>query len=283
MDKVNTEARAGKLPKFENIDGAQASFTYISLEDLIARAYGVKLYQITGPAWLHKDYKQDKLFDVVGKIPSGASKSDVPKMLQSLLAERFKLAAHWVTEERPVLALVVAKDGPKLKESTEALVPVDENSPLKPYQMRFDTPDGTVLTTVNRDGTMIQNMGTRGTITSRPITKAYTFTLDCAGVTLGELVGRLTGTFQSRGEDHVVVDMTGLKGHYDFSVVIDSPPLAPTPGADANASPASLASEPSGGSSLSSSLKQLGLKLEPSKAPMLQLIIDHVERNPTEN
>lgn len=284
LDKVNAEIRAtGKMPKFVNIDGAQASFTYVSLKSLIALAYGLKPYQVTAPAWLDKDDRQDKLFDVVGKIPNGASKSDVPKMLQSLLEERFKLAAHWGTEERPVLALIIGKDGPKLKESTEALVPVDENAPLKPNQVRGDTPDGTVLTTMNRDGTLVQNMGTRGTITQGFHADTRTGTLDCTGVTMDVLASRLTGIFQSRGENHVVVDMTGLKGHYDFSVVIDLPRLAPTQPADANASPASLALEPSGASSLNSSLKQLGLKLEPSKAPVPQLIIDHLARNPTED
>ena len=283
MDKVNAEARAGKMPKFVSIDGAQASFTYSSLKSLIAYAYTVKPYQITGPAWLDKDNREDKLFDVVGKIPSGATQSDIPKMMQSLLQDRFKLAAHWGTEERPVLALVVGTDGPKLKESTEALVPVDVNAPLAPHQMRANAPDGAILMTMSRDGTMVQNMGTRGTITSRFHADTQTTTLDCTGVTMAVLVSRLTGLFRSRGEDHIVMDMTDLKGHYDFSVAIDTPRLAPTQPADANESSAPQASEPSGGSSLSSSLKQMGLKLEPRKAPMPQLIIDHAERIPTEN
>ena len=278
MAKVNAEARAGKMPKFVNIDGAQASYSYIPLKALIAIAYRVNVYQIAGPAWLDKER-----FDIVAKMPDGASKGDVPKMLQTLLEERFKLAVHWETQERPVLALMVGKDGPKLKESPAPPVPIDENAPLKAYQAKADTPEGPVLTTINPDGSMITNMGTRGTITQRFHADTQTTTLDCSGVTMAALADRLTRIFQSRGEGKQVVDMTGLKGRYDFSVAIDTPMMAPAGGAPANASPATLASEPSGGSSLSSSVKNLGLKLEACKAPVEQFVVDHVEKTPTEN
>ena len=46
-----------------------------------------------------------------------------PKMLQSLLEERFKLVTHRTTAEHPVLALVVGKGGPRLKASAEKPVP----------------------------------------------------------------------------------------------------------------------------------------------------------------
>jgi uncharacterized protein (TIGR03435 family) len=42
-------------------------------------------------------------------------------MLQTLLAERFKLAMHSETRELPVYALVVGKSGPKIQEVTEGI------------------------------------------------------------------------------------------------------------------------------------------------------------------
>ena len=69
-------------------------------------------------------------------MPEGASKDDAPGMLVSLLEERFKLAAHRDNQEHPVLALMVGKDGPKLKESPAATEPIDENAPLKPGRSR---------------------------------------------------------------------------------------------------------------------------------------------------
>ena len=90
MAKVWAEVRAGKMPRFgAHVDAARAEYIFMSLKDLIAAAYKVKLYQITGPAWLPTER-----FDIVAKMPEGASKDDAPKMLLSLLEERFKLVAH---------------------------------------------------------------------------------------------------------------------------------------------------------------------------------------------
>jgi len=59
------------------------------------------------------------------------------------------------------------------------------------------------------------------------------------------------------------------------------PPGAPGgPGADPGKGPADVG-DPSG--SIFSSIQQLGLKLESRKAPLEFLIVDHVEKTPTEN
>jgi uncharacterized protein (TIGR03435 family) len=49
----------------------------------------VKPYQITGPDWM-----STTRFDIVAKMPEGSKKGDAPKMLQTLLEERFKLTTH---------------------------------------------------------------------------------------------------------------------------------------------------------------------------------------------
>jgi uncharacterized protein (TIGR03435 family) len=53
-------------------------------------------------------------------------------------------------------------------------------------------------------------------------------------------------------------------------------------GADAARAPADAAAEPSGGS-IFAAVQQMGLKLEARKAPIEQIVIDHVEKMPTEN
>ena len=97
-----------------------------------------------------------------------------------------------------------------------------------------------------------------------------------------------------------VVDETGLKGNYQTAVNISladllaaaraqgmnipTPPPSPgAQGAPANAPAVPEASEPSGGSSIYDSVQALGLKLEPRKATIEQLTVDHVEKTPTEN
>jgi uncharacterized protein (TIGR03435 family) len=90
----------------------------------------------------------------------------------------------------------------------------------------------------------------------------------------------------SRFVDHPVVDMTELKGNYHVALDIsqeDMRNVARSVGAalPAGAAGAETASEP--GSSILTSVQQLGLKLEARKAPLELIVIDHLEKTPTEN
>jgi uncharacterized protein (TIGR03435 family) len=294
MAKLAAAVRAGRMPRFgPHVDGALAIYTYMSLKQLIANAYGVKAYQIIGPAWL-----ATQRFDVVAKIPAGASKDDAPQMLQALLEDRFKLAAHHDTQLRPVLALVVGKHGPKLKESPPDTAPVDMNAPLKPGETRTDTPNGPVRMTRNADGSMTMNMGQRGIMTVRFDPQAHTMTLQSSRVTMSGFADMLTNMLRmGGGGGRQVVDMTGLKGNYQVAVELSLsdliaaaktrgmmiPPAASTSTERWGASPAAAASEPGGGSTVFESVNKLGLKLEPRKASVQELVIDHIEKAPTEN
>jgi uncharacterized protein (TIGR03435 family) len=296
MVKLAEQIKAGKMPRFgPHVNASQAEYTHMSLKELIAAAYTVRQYQITGPAWLATDR-----FDIVAKLPDGASKDDAPKMLQALLAERFKLAAHRDTQEHPVLALAVGKDGPKLKESTATAEPIDENAPLKPGERQMDGPSGPIRMTTNADGSITMNMGAKGTMTVRVDGQAQTMHLESSMVTMAGFADMLTmHTHIAGGGGRQVVDMTGLKGNYQVALEISlaevmamaqaahreagiSSPMPPAGGGGENNSPASAASEPIGGSSVFASVQKLGLKLEKRKAAVEQIVIDHVER-PSEN
>lgn len=95
-----------------HIDGAQVTCILLSLRDYIRAAYKVKDYQIIGPDWM-----AGARFDITAKVPEGTSQEQVNEMLKSLLASRFGMNFHRETRELPVLALVTAKGGAKLKES----------------------------------------------------------------------------------------------------------------------------------------------------------------------
>src|SRR5262245_61875245 len=82
-----------------------------SLEELIRWAYQVKKYQISGPAWLNDDAE---CFDVAAKTSPEMKDLQIRQMVQTLLAERFKLALHRETRTLPIYDLLVAKNGPKL-------------------------------------------------------------------------------------------------------------------------------------------------------------------------
>ncbi len=79
------------------------------LKFIIQRAYKLQDLQIEGPEWLATER-----FDVDAKLPEGADPQQVPAMFQAMLAERFKLAAHFVERERAGFVLTVGPSGHNL-------------------------------------------------------------------------------------------------------------------------------------------------------------------------
>jgi uncharacterized protein (TIGR03435 family) len=90
-------------------DGGSFRMSNVTLRLCITRAYEVTDPQVSGPGWLDSDK-----YDIVAKAPAGTPESQLPAMLRSLLADRFKLAVHREQKVVSVYALVVAKNGPKL-------------------------------------------------------------------------------------------------------------------------------------------------------------------------
>ncbi len=82
-----------------------------TLNNLIRSAYRLNEFQLEGgPGWA-----DSAKFTIEAKLPAGGPRDRIPEMLQSLLADRFKLKAHRVTKTHSVYELVVAKGGPKLE------------------------------------------------------------------------------------------------------------------------------------------------------------------------
>ena len=92
--------------------------TGCTLATLIRKAFDLQNYQFPGRASLGTD-----TFDVTARIPAGAAPGDVPAMLQSLLKDRFGLTYHYTEKPLRGYHLVVAKTGPKLKESVDGAQP----------------------------------------------------------------------------------------------------------------------------------------------------------------
>jgi len=276
--------RAGKKPESFRIDGSRATFTYESLKELVAYAYKVRVYQVSGPDWMLTDR-----FDIAARLPDGASRDDVPTMLQALLADRFKLAAHLETAEHPVLGLTLAKGGSKLKQSTATPVAIDPDALLTPGQIRVDSIDGPMLLTRNPNGSTTYNMGASGSFTLTIDGQNGTMRMDASGMTLKGFANMLTTLGGGNGRQ--VVDMTGLAGNYELSAEFSLADLVSNlhdQGIEVSTGPrggggGSTASDPGGDSTVSDALSKLGLKLEKSKANIQQLVVDHIEKDPTEN
>jgi uncharacterized protein (TIGR03435 family) len=172
-------------------------------------------------------------FDVIAKVPPSTSPENLKLMLQALLAERFKLVVHPDTRPMPVFALTLGKGKPKLKEA-----------------------DGTGETgcqqqQASQSTAVPNNMFSCRNMTTDDIAKSV---LPRAGAYL----------------PNPVVDMTGLKGSWNFDIMWTGR------GALAQAGPDGI-------SIFDAVDKQLGLRLEPQKVPMSVLVVDGVNEKPTDN
>jgi len=239
-----------------HIDGAMVRCTYIPLRTYIAMAYDVKDFQIVAPEWMAADH-----FDIVAKLPDGASgDKQFRARVQSLLEDRFKLAVHRETKDVPSYALVVGKNGLKIKE-----VPPDPDTDAASAG-KVD-----VTATSGRTGTVV-DYG-KGSYVSYGLNK-----LEAKKVNFVALVDTL-----GRFVDRPIVDMTGLSGRYDFTLeysVEELRSLVRSSGGDASRIP-DLGGDPT--ISIFSSLEGLGLKLEPRKTPVEVIVVDRAEKIPTAN
>jgi uncharacterized protein (TIGR03435 family) len=284
MDQAKMLAllQSGRMPYGANISDRRAEYTYLDLKTLLTYAYNVKPYQISGPGWM-----ESTRFDIVAKMPEGSTKDDAPRMLQSLLEERFKITTHRVSVEHPVLALVVSKGGPKLKSSAQKPSAIDENAPLQAGEMKMDGPEGPARVQVDmRTGTSVIDMGLKGRMSYKAAPGAQAIRLEFSMTTMSGFADMLAQMFTmfGGGGGRRVIDMTEIKGNYDGSLEIsmtDILAMARAQGMDIGGPV--VASDPGGGSSLMEAVQSMGLKLESRKAMVDQLIVDHIEKTPTEN
>jgi uncharacterized protein (TIGR03435 family) len=283
----------GKAHVGMKVDGAICDIGSFSLRDLIRTAYEVKDYQISGVDSLGAPLTAQR-FNIQATMPEGATEKQVPQMLQTLLAERFKLVIHRETKDQSVYALVVGKGGPKLKpaEPDPPAPPAPEENADAPK--KGETVIGQGATQVRISGNMQDGKGITvkgGGVGSMHMTMADgKLHLEAEKMTMATLADTAT-SFVGKP----VVDMTELKGEYKVALDLTLGDLQNvarnvgigTPGSpgagpgDADKGPA-VASDPTG-SSIFASIQQLGLKLEARKAPLPFIVVDHFEKSPTEN
>jgi uncharacterized protein (TIGR03435 family) len=90
-----------------------------TLSQFIQWAYNVQAFQVSGPSWIDTER-----YDISAKAADPAPKERLRLMLQGLLQERFHLMLRRDQKDLPGYALVVAKSGPKLRESATEGDPV---------------------------------------------------------------------------------------------------------------------------------------------------------------
>jgi uncharacterized protein (TIGR03435 family) len=219
--------------------GGRLDLQNFSLKSLVMMAWSINnADMVAGPGWI-----ETERFNIVAKAPGeGGANPDfdtLRMMLRKLLIDRFKIEMHTENQPRPVYALTTDKREPKLKKA-----------------------DPSNRTDCTRAGAPNTN--------SAPMVM-----MTCKNMTLAQLAERLQG-YAPNYLDHPVVDLTGLKDAWDFTVN-----WTPKPAFDAAAKPDAA---PDGSVTMFEAFdKQLSIKLEASKQPMPVLVIDKAEQKPTEN
>lgn len=210
---------------------------YATLKSMIREVYKITDVQIAGaPNWI-----DTARFDVTAKAGHPENIGSLKIMSQNMLADRFHLQFHREMRTLPVWVLTMDKNGAKMK--------------LNPGPEHFEVP--------------IRLSGASETSTSLTFTGTHT-NMEYFGWWLGMVINRFQAV------DRPVVDRTGLKGFYDFTMTFLPDPSGRT---GPNGEPVASFE----GSNLAEALReQLGLKLESSKSPVQVFVIDHVEK-PSEN
>jgi uncharacterized protein (TIGR03435 family) len=231
--------------------GGRVVFQGQSLRNLIQRAWGITPDMLVGaPGWLADDQ-----WDILAKV-STTEPLDIEAvwpLVRKLLADRFGLKTH--IEDRPAEAYNLVATKPKLKKADPATRTHSQNTP---------GPDG--------KDPRVQN----------PALQRLMYFQNYSMAQFAEQLQRMApGYIHSP-----VLDKTGLEGAWDFTLAFSTAGAVGKGGRGGRGgdAPGPDAADPGMGLSLSDAMeKQLGLKLESVKRPVQVLVIDHIDRKPTDN
>jgi bla regulator protein blaR1 len=249
--------------RFAPAPGGRFTATNVPLRELIRFAYQVQPFQIEGgPSWMTSDR-----FDIVAKAEGnfppgqpGGPPGPLQQMMQSLLAERFKLVTHNETKQMPIYALVLARGDGKLG-----------------AQLRKSEVDCATLLAGRRGG----GPPAPPQPGERPVCgiRMGPGNIAGGGFPLSQLANSLSPFVQ-----RIVIDRTGLTGNYDIELTYTPDQLpqggplgVPPPGA-----PPLPPIDPNGPSIFTALQEQLGLKLDSQRGPVEMFVIDSVE-HPSED
>lgn len=235
----------------------QVRFSYLALRDYINIAYRVPIQQIVAPEWINS-----ARFDIAATFPAGTTPDNFPQLVQNLLRDRFHLQARLESRESAILALEVASGGLKIKAAPEEALkegPFSVTSSGSADGVAADLGQGASLLFTNsrfeaRKVTMTMLTETLSRFFDRPIqdhTKA---------------AGRFDIVFAMKPEDYMPMM---VRAAVNGGVPMPPQALALLDGAAAG--------------SVYDGLKTLGLSLESKRAPVDFLVVESIDRMPTEN
>lgn len=243
-------------------------------QELALRQAGLGYWAGVGmnvPTWV-----KDTRYDIEARAPEAATKDQMRLMMQSLLADRFKLAVHKETRQAPVFAMTLEKPmtlGPQLHAH-----PASDTcaTTVFPHAAGADAEKGDGLKNdpaTDRNPTLPIPCGM---IARLPPSVPGRHRIGGRNVTLAMVAESLPAQTGLATFPKPVIDRTGLSGTFDFSLEWTQAIAGATA-----LGPNAQGEEP--GPSMAQALKQqLGIKLKSMQGPVELLVIDHVER-PTTN
>ena len=244
--------------------GGRLTATNTPLRMLIMAAFELKQEaQLTGgpPELLAAKY------DITAKAPVAFIGKELPQLLRTLLADRFKLKTHTETRELPVYDLVLARSdgrlGPELKPSKSDCSKPDEVL----AQQGAALAKGDVASFLGKPQPC--------SVSTDPSGGPLNLMMRGDGQEMKQIVEILT---QFTGRP--VRDKTGLTGRYDFAMKLDLQMvlgLAQKMGANIPAGAAANIPQSDGSSLMTTLNEQLGLKLDSTKDAATVVVIDSVE------
>jgi uncharacterized protein (TIGR03435 family) len=218
------------------------------LQLLIQAAYDVTRFQVEGgPSWVRSDR-----YAIDARAADNATPDQMRAMLQSLLADRFKLTLRREARRLAVYELVVAEGGLKI-------APMKEGDCIPKQALRWDL--------IDLEAPLYICGGARRRVLSqlpetRPVPRwPRVHRIEAGGISISTLIDFISGDV-----DRIVIDKTGFAA--PFNLLLDFAPAADQ--------------ESSGPTIFTAVQEQLGLQLRPTSGPVDVLVIDRVER-PSEN
>jgi len=240
--------------------------TNVPIRSLIGFSYNLKSSELEGPPSI-----TENRYDIVAKVPAGATRDQFLLMAQNLLRDRLGVILHRETRQAPVYELVVAKGGPKLKKAAASAVGSPATAVPDAKKLPKDKGGFPVMPPgVRCFMAFPEGRATRYVARTQPISGNFLLNLEY-------LLGR------------PVVDRTGLTGEYDFNLFVSQEPANGSGGvvASGTQAPGPGAVE-IGDDQLAPDLfaaleRQLGLRLQSAKRPVTVVVVDSFNKVPTEN
>src|SRR5579862_4042798 len=225
-------------------DPSHIRWSFASLRNIVDAAYAIRPNQVTGPSFL-----DTLIFDITATVPEGTARTQVREMWRNLLVERFGMVARVERKEFDGEQLEINRGGHKLQGTK---LP-DAEQPERP------TIENGIL---KGPGFAVAYRNNAGTTTATVMAKAQS---------LSGLVNLLVSEL-----DEPVIDKTGLSGKYDFEFDFTPRSLrvrtaAAVPPMDTNVDIVSAIDQ------------YLGLRISKTKIVMDHVVIEKIDRKPTEN